>query len=395
MINILIFFRLHQPYRLKKLSIFDIGSIDTVFDYHLSRASIEKIANLSYRPTLKLLLKLMDKFDSKFKFSISFSGLIIEQLNEYCPDIIEIIKEFSKTKNIEILAEPYYNSLSFLYNENEFIFEVNKHINFVYNLFNFIPKTFRNTELIYSDKIADSLRGFTSLKNILTEPSEKVIGFKPGLNLYKAYGKNPQYILLRNQKLSDDLTFNFSNKNWKEFPLTAEKYSRWIDDLQFYDKKAKNIFCNLVFDIETFGYYLNESSGIFEFLYDIPSLILKKGKNQFILPSEITNDKIENLEVFSTKDYISIGGSSKNLNPYLGNDLQINSQISLYSLIEQTKEQNNELLLENLRKLSSIDYFKNMSEYFLGTYDFSNFPSTENFYQNYLYAISHIEEKLS
>ncbi|MCR4422078.1 MAG: hypothetical protein NUV32_06380 [Exilispira sp.] len=400
MLNILIYFRLHQPYRLRKLSIFDIGSINTVFDYNMTKSVIEKISDLSYRPTLKLLKNLIIKSEGKFKFSISFSGLLIDQLIEYCPDIIELLKELVETKSVEIVAEPYYNSLSFLYDENEFIYEINKHINLVYSLFNFIPKTFRNTYLIYSNKIADSLRGFTSIKNIITEPAEKVIGFKPPVYLYKAYGKNLQTILLRHQKLSDDLSFNFSNKNWKEFPLTAEKYSKWINDLQFCDKKVKNLYCNLIFDIETFGYYIKEDTGIFEFLYDFPSLILKngKGKIKFLLPNEIVKEQDQNLEIYSTKEYISMANLSKNLEPFIGNDLQKNSQIALYSLISQAKEMNEQVYLDILRKLSTIDYFHYMSDQFfeenIDYKSISNFPSSSFAYQNFLYILSDIEERL-
>lgn len=400
MLNVLIYFRMHQPYRLRKLSIFDIGNVDSVFDYNLTKSVIEQVSSLSYRPTLSLLKKLITKNEGKFKFSISFSGLLIEQLKEYCPDILELLKELVETKSVEIIAEPYYNSLSFLYDENEFIYEINRHINLIYNLFNFIPKTFRNTYLIYSNKIADSLRGFTSIKNILTEPTEKLIGFKPPVYLYKAYGKNPQSILLRHQKLSDDLSFNFSNKNWKEFPLTAEKYSKWINDLQFCDKKAKNLYCNLIFDIETYGYYNKENTGIFEFLYDFPSLILKNSneKTRFLLPEEIEKETNQDLEIYSTKDYISMANLSKNLEPFIGNDLQKNSQMALYSLIMQAKQMKEEIYLENLRKLSNVDYFYYMSDnFFAENIDYksiSNFPSPSFAYQNFLYTLSDIEEKL-
>lgn len=399
MLNVGLFFKMHQPYSIKKLSIFDIGTTDSIIDYDMTRSNIEKIAELSYKPTLELLLELIKKHDTKFKFSLIFSGILIEQLKQYKPDIIEIIAKIVETKLVELIVTPYYNSLSFIFNENDFIFEVNKHINLIYSLFNYVPKTFVNTELIYNNKIADSLRGFTSIKKILTEPVESIIGFKSPINLYKAYGKNPQIILLRHNKLSDDLTFNFSNKNWKEFPLTAEKYSKWVNDVIYNDKSFKNLYCNLLFNIETFGYYLKENTGIFEFLYDLPSLVLKYGKGncQFILPSEIEDYKLENLDIFSSKEYISMSGNDKNITSFLGNELQKNAQTALYNIIELAKQQNMDNLIEKLRVLSSADYILNMSdnnekEFIKNQFFYS---SAESAYQNFLYSLADIEEKMS
>lgn len=313
MLNIMIYFKMHQPYRIKKLSIFDIGNIDSIFDFDLSKSILNDICNLSYKPALQLLLKLIDKLEGKFRFSISFSGVLFEQLKAYNPEILELITKLMQTKCVEIVCQPYYNSLSFYYDENEFIYEVNKHLNLIYNSFNYIPKTFINTELIYSNKLADMLRGFISIKTILTEPVERITGFKAPIYIYKAYGKNPQKILLRHQKLSDDVSLNFNNKSWKEYPLNAIKYAKWINDISFYDKKNKDLYCNLLYDLATFGYYNQENTGILEFLYDLPSIILKKGKDncKFILPSEITIENEIKYEIYSTKEYISIAGNEK------------------------------------------------------------------------------------
>lgn len=389
MLNIMFFFRMHQPYRIKKLSIFDIGNIDSIFDFDLGKSIINDICNLSYKPALQLFLKLIDKLEGKFKISISFSGVLFEQLKAYNPEILELINKLIQTKCVEIVCQPYYNSLSFYYDENEFIYEVNKHLNLIYNSFNYIPKTFMNTELIYSNKLADMLRGFISIKNILTEPVERITGFKAPIYIYKAYGKNPQMILLRHQKLSDDISFNFNNKSWKEYPLNAIKYAKWINDIIFYDKKNKDIYCNLLYDLTTFGYYNQENTGIFEFLYDLPSVILKKGKYncKFILPSEISLENETKYQIYSTREYISMAGNEKNLNPFIGNDLQKNFQTSLSELLNEAKKQNLETILDIIRNLSSVDFY-----YYLTENNNSFYPSIESAYQNLLYSLAHIEE---
>ncbi len=401
MLNTMIIFKIHQPFIIKKLSIFDIGKTDSILDYDLSKNVIEQISDLSYIPSLELLFKMIDNLKGQFKFSICFSGILIEQLKLFKPYVIELLKRLIETKMVEVIATPFYNSLSFIFDENQFVFEVNKDINLIYSEFNYFPSTFMNTELIYSNKLADYLRGFVSIKRIITEPTDKTIGFKPPFNLYKAYGKNTQTIILRNQKLSDYISFNFLNKNFKDYPITAEKFSKWIIDINYSYKKIKNIYNTLVFDLETFGYHYKENSGIFEFLYDMPKLVIKNGKNNvnFIKPEEVEQLKEDNLDVFNSKDYISSSGEDKNLNLMLGNDLQKNSQSALYNLINLANEQNNENLLEILRKISSVDYAyflsdSNMFNILINKF-FAHYPTTESAYQNFLYILSDVEEKLS
>ncbi|HQQ19140.1 MAG: glycoside hydrolase family 57 protein [Spirochaetes bacterium] len=401
MLNIVPYFQMHQPFRLKKLSIFDIGKENSIFDNELDKSLITRISEKSYIPALEILLNLVTKHDGRFKFGLSLTGPLIQQLLLYNPKVIDLVQKLINTKCCEILAETYYHSLASLYDENEFIHQVNKHINTIYSLFGVVPTTFRNTELIYSNKIADMLRGFKTLNIILTEGAEKILEWKLPIRPYKAYGKNPQLILLRHHILSEDISINFNNKNWKEYPLTAEKYAKWCMDLNYSGNSDESLYCNIFMDLETFGEHHDDSTGIFEFLKDWPTLIFKIGKNdvRFTLPFEIMNIENSKHAVLNVKDYISWNSYKKDISAFAGNEMQKNSQMALYKQLNEAKLKGDEVSLEILRKLSSSDNaFYMATAPFLDTAAFkyfSYYPNAETAYQNFLYAIAHVEELMA
>ena len=83
MVSVCFYFQVHQPFRLRKYSIFDIGSSDYFEEkHHLklnNEAVLRKVANKSYLPANKLMLDLL-KRHPEFKLSYSLSGTVLEQL---------------------------------------------------------------------------------------------------------------------------------------------------------------------------------------------------------------------------------------------------------------------------------------------------------------------------
>ena len=55
-------------------------------------------------------------------------------------------------------------------------------------------------------------------------------------------------LLLKNYKLSDDITFRFSNYEWNEYPLTADKYMGSINS-----RPETEQVVNLFMNYETLG----------------------------------------------------------------------------------------------------------------------------------------------
>ena len=67
-------------------------------------------------------------------------------------------------------------------------------------------------------------------------------------------------LFVRNNKLSDDINYRFSNWTWDQYPLTAEKFIGWIKE----SPAAENIF-TVFMGYEALGVLNNKNSGIFEF----------------------------------------------------------------------------------------------------------------------------------
>src|SRR3989344_3299542 len=139
MSSICLYFQVHQPFRVKKYRIFDIGNDPNYFndssDTNLNNKKIiEKVANKSYLPANNLILKLLKKYPG-FKVSYSFTGIFLEQLEKDFPDVLKSFQEIVATGRAEILSETYYHSLAFFYSRDEFESQVELHKKIIKRLF--------------------------------------------------------------------------------------------------------------------------------------------------------------------------------------------------------------------------------------------------------------------
>ena len=198
------YFQVHQPYRLKKYTIFEVGNHSNYFDEKKNKEILIKVANKCYLPTNKLLLSLLKKHP-EFKISFSFSGVLLEQLEKYYPKVITSFKKLVDTGQVELLAETYYHSLAFLYSEKEFAEQIKMHEKKIKQLFGKKPKILRNTELIYNNKLGKVAHKM-GYKAVLIEGADKILGKRSPNFIYK-HPKADLPLLLKNYKLSDDIAF--------------------------------------------------------------------------------------------------------------------------------------------------------------------------------------------
>ncbi|PKO97631.1 MAG: alpha-amylase, partial [Bacteroidetes bacterium HGW-Bacteroidetes-9] len=227
--SICFYFQVHQPFRLRTYRFFDIGDSHDYFDEFQNRSIVKRVTERSYLPMNNLLLGLIKEYGAAFRVSFSISGIALDQFEMYAPEALASFKKLAATGNVEFLAETYAHSLVALKNPEEFKYQVQKHADRIEKLFGVRPTAFRNTELIYSDQIGSMVydMGFNVM---LTEGAKHILGWKSPNFLYCS-GSNPKLkLLLRNYQLSDDIAFRFSNQSWIEWPLTAEKFSKWIND---------------------------------------------------------------------------------------------------------------------------------------------------------------------
>ena len=225
--TICLYFQIHQPFRLKHYRFFNIGNDHYYYDDFMNESIITRVAERSYLQANKVIRQIIKEYGTQFKVAFSISGIALDQLQLYAPEVIESFQKLAKTGSVEFLAETYSHSLVALKSKEEFARQVQEHKEKIKQLFGQEPRVFRNTELMYSDKIGADVAdlGFTAM---LTEGAKHVLGWKSPNYLY-CNSINPRLkLLLRNFRISDDISFRFSNKGWSEFPLTAEKFAGWL-----------------------------------------------------------------------------------------------------------------------------------------------------------------------
>jgi len=340
----------HQPIRLRRYSVFEIGHHNNYFDEHKNEAIIRKITHKCYLPTNKMILDLISKTDGKFKASYSMTGIVLEQLEKYAPKVIDSFKQLVDTGCVEILDETYHHTLSFLYSKDEFKEQVQLHNKKIRQLFNYKPRIFRNTELVYNNDLASFIEKM-GYKGILAEGADHILQWRSPNFLYNPKGSKKIKLLLKNYRLSDDIAFRFSEKGWKEYPLTAPKFANWVTNIN-----GNGNVVNLFMDYETFGEHQWEDKGIFEFLRHLPFEVLKHPDNDFVTPSEAIS-RYNTVAELDFPHFVSWADIERDLSAWLGNKMQNEAMRQIYSLEAHVKLSKNPTMLEEWRKLQTSDHF--------------------------------------
>ncbi len=396
MLHVVFYFQVHQPFRINRFRVLDIMSGRDYFDEPLNRSVMERVGKKAYLRTNKILLDLIEKYEGRFKVSFSITGVAIEQFRNHYPEVLESFRELAKSGGVEFLGETYHHSLSYLFDTEEFIYQIRKHREVIRDEFGYTPVVFRNTELIYQDQLSD-LVADEGFKVILAEGTEKILGWKSPLYAYRNYN-GKLYLLLKHYRLSDDIAFRFSNRNWKGYPLTAEKFADWIEKLPLVEKENRNLFLNLFMDYETFGEHQWEETGIFEFLKHLPEKLLEREFISFAWPSEVIDIVNYEPEKLSFPQPVSWADMERDLSAWLENSMQQNATVTLYRILERAKEKGRGDLVEILRKLTTSDHVYYMSTKYFQDGDvhkyFSPYGAPEEAYLYFMNILADIEEKL-
>ncbi|OGC92762.1 alpha-amylase [Candidatus Amesbacteria bacterium RIFCSPLOWO2_01_FULL_49_25] len=353
MTSVCLYFQVHQPWRLKKYRFFDIGADHLYFNdtSDTSRNNLQvlqKVASKCYLPTNKILLDLLQRYP-QFKVSFSYSGILLEQLESHLPEVLKSFQDLSKTGQVEILAETYYHSLSFLYSKEEFRSQVQLQTDKIRQLFKTKPSVFRNTELIYNNDLAAEAQSL-GFKAILAEGVDNILGWRSPNFIYQPPAGDIK-LLLKNYRLADDIAFRFSEKSWSEYPLTAPKFASWINDIN-----GSGDIINLFMDYETFGEHQWADTGIFEFLKSLPGEILKHPDNSFVTPSEAAK-RFPARGTLDIPHYISWADVERDLSAWTGNSMQQEALKNLYSLEKNILTTQNRQLITDWRRLQTSDHF--------------------------------------
>lgn len=389
------YFQIHQPHRIGEFSVFAIDQpdpnyfADTQPGLGHNEQQLQKVARECYRPTTELLLELCRRHP-EFSITMSFSGVVLDQLEAYAPETLQLFQELVATGQVELLAETYHHSLAFFFDRDEFAQQVNLHEQKIAEVFGQTPSVFRNTELAYNNEVgrwADQ----AGYKGVLAEGWEAVLGWRSPNFVYRPPEAEIS-MLLKNYRLSDDIAFRFSREDWEGWPLTADKFACWI---VAHENNADVI--NLFMDYETFGEHQWADTGIFDFLESLPEHVLAYDNITFDTVSAAIA-KYETQDTLDIPDTITWADLDRDLSAWLGNDMQQEAADKLYALKDLVLQTENRRLLQDWRRLQTSDHFYYMCTKWSDDGDvhayFSPYDTPYDAYINYMNAVTDFEGRI-
>jgi alpha-amylase len=389
MASVCFYFQVHQPFRLRRYSVFDTDR--NYFDDFKNADICRKVATKCYLPATRMLLETVRAHDGRFRCAFSVTGTALEQMEKSTPEVIENFKALAATGAVEFLDETYHHSLAFLYSRDEFRAQVEAHRAKIKELFGQDPRVFRNTELIYNNDVGHFV-SHMGYDGICAEGADQVLGYRTPNFVYRPPHAPRTKLLLKNYRLSDDIASRFSNRAWTQWPLTAEKFATWINQIN-----GNGLVCNLFLNLETFGEHQWADTGIFDFMRHLPTHVLKHPDNEFLTPSQVV-DKFEPAGDVDVPHMTSWVQDERDLSVWLGNAMQSNALHELYKLEGPVKEKADPVLLDDWRKLTTSDHFYYMATKHWADAEaqryFSPYESPYDAYINFMNILDNVQSRL-
>jgi glycogen synthase len=308
------YFQLHQPFRLHP-------DRDKFLWDEKNRAVFLKVAEKCYLPATRMFTELISAYPS-FKITLSMSGTFLEQAELYYPEVIRALQDLldagDKNDQIEYLDETYYHSLTSLFEDPlklEFREQVSRHQEIMKKLFGITPTSFRNTELMYNNPIADAVADM-GYHSILCEKRDDMFTGKGQTISPNAVFRaidTKLIVIPRNRELSDDIAFRFPHA-----PITPEAYAQYIAQI---DGEA----VMMGYDFEHIGEHIWSDLGIFEFWRGLPAALQKHESIVAATPTEVAKRfkhaacPILDIHGLATSSWADAG---KNTFGWLGNPTQ-------------------------------------------------------------------------
>jgi alpha-amylase len=383
------YFQVHQPIRLRKYTVFDVGKSGEYFDDESNKFYLERVARKCYLPANKKMLELIEAHDGKFRISYSLSGILIEQLEKFFPNVLDSFRKLVDTGCVDILNETYYHSLAFLISPKEFQDQVRMHRDKIKEVFGVTGKVFRNTEAMYSNDVAKAASDL-GYKAIVAEGLDHVLQWRSPNYIYSAKDSGIP-VFLRNYKMSDDIAFRFSTRDWSEWPLTADKFASWLS-------AAEGQVVNLFMDYETFGEHQWHETGIFDFLQHLPDEVLKYDNLSFMTLSEALakNKPVGDFDVPHLSSWADV---HRDASAWLENSMQKHAFSEITSMMDVIRSSGKPSLLDTWRKLQTSDHFYYMCTKWFADGDvhkyFNHYDTPYDAFLNYMNILTDLKQRTS
>ena len=351
--TICLYFEIHQNIQLKRYRFFDIGTDHYYYDDYEDERLITDVANRSYMPALEALGEMLKEHPGFFKVAFSLSGVGMEQLEIHAPQVLDKLQELNQTGCVEFLAEPYSHGLSSLVNEETFKSEVKRQCTKIEEYFGKKPTVLRNSSLIYSDEIGATVADMDFV-GMLTEGAKHVLGWKSPHYVYHC-AMNPKLkLLLRDVRLSDDISLRFANSDWEGYPLFADNY---MNDIASFPEEEQVI--NIFMELSALGIAQPLSSNILEFVKALPECAKQRGIT-FSTPTEICK-KIKSVGEINVPDTLSWVDEERDVSSWLGNPMQREAFNKLYSVADRVRIANDPRINQDWDYLQASNNFRFMT----------------------------------
>jgi alpha-amylase len=343
--DICFYFQVHQPFRLRRYRVFDIGTGAGYFDDEANRRILRRVADKCYLPTNRLLTQAIRGSDRRFRIAMSLSGVLLDQLEADAPDALASFQELVATGGVELLGETFYHSLSALREPDEFRAQVELHRAAIERHFGRRPTVFRNTELIYDDAIAPLVAGL-GFSAMLVEGADHVLGWRSPNYVYESASAPGLRLLPRNYRITDDVGFRFSNRDWDGWPLTADRWAEWV-------ARSAESSVQVFMDYETFGEHQWAETGIFDFLAHLPEALAQRNI-ACVHPSALAaRAPVGTLSYPTATSWADV---ERDTSAWLGNRMQRAAFDRLYRVGREVKALGDPWRLEAWRRLSTSDH---------------------------------------
>ena len=334
----------HLPYSPKWYwpveGFFGLPEVDRYFDQNNIFSRFLKIS----RQFLRLNDLILESVEKGGKYSFDLSGPFLEQCR-WDPELLESFRELGENESVEFTGSCNYHSLSSLYPDlSWFKEEVFMYREMLRDLLGITPKTFVNTELLYTERV----------ESILTDLGFKCLIAEGSMNLMNGYDpvnvfENHLPTLLRHIDLSEDLELRFSEKEWQGYPLIPEKFADWIASME-------GDVLTLYFNYANLCLHYRNKSMITDFIRIFPEALKARGIEMFT-PSEAVKEFTPvKLPTLGTEQTIRYG-----MHNAVGNHAQ---QLYLRELVRVGEELSGLKENKDYRKLRQVFGYLQQSEIF-------------------------------
>ena len=235
----------------------------------------------------------------------------------------------AETGCVEFLAETYYHSLAFLYSREEFAEQVELHRQADAASCSARRRTvFRNTELIYNNDLAQASRPtWATAPSCPRGPTTSSATARPTSSTRPPRRAAAQAAAEELPPLATTSPSASATAAGREWPLTAEKFARWVNQVN-----GNGYVVNLFMDYETFGEHQWAETGIFEFLRHLPGGGPQAAATTTSRRPASAPTRLPASGEFDVPHMISWADTERDLSAWLGNAMQSNALHELYQL---------------------------------------------------------------